>query len=84
MKRRDEDADENSEGEESCTEESDLTKAFEREVDELPSTVEVLEDILDARDVEDLSELSESMYERLATIRETHAKLREKTRKRGY
>ena len=39
---------------------------------------------LDVQDVEDLREISESMYEGLATIRETHAKLREKTRNRGY
>ena len=47
-------------------------------MDELASVVEELEDTLDVQDVEDLRELSESMYEGLATIRETHAKLREK------
>ena len=67
-----------SEEEESCDEESDLTAAFEREMDELASVVEGLEDTMDVQDVEDLRELSESMYEGLATIRETHAKLREK------
>ena len=46
--------------------------------------VEELEDTLDVQDVEVLRELSESMYEGLATTRETHAKLREKTRNRGY
>ena len=54
--------------EESCDEESDLTAAFEREMDELASVVEELEDTLDVQDVEDLRELSESMYEGLATI----------------
>ena len=49
-------------------------------MDELASVVEELEDNLDVQDVEDLRELSESMYEGLATIRETHAKLREKRR----
>ena len=74
--------DPNSEEEESCEEESDLTAAFEREMDELASVVEELEDTLDVEDVEDLRELSESMHEGLATIRETHAKVRE--RNRGY
>ena len=64
--------------------EADLTAAFEREMDELASVVEELEDTSDVQDVEDLRELSESMYEGLATIRETHAKLREKTMNRGY
>ena len=76
--------DPNSEEEESCEEKSDLPRAFEREMDELVSVVEELEDTSDVQDVEDLRELSESMYEGLATIRETHAKLREKTRNRGY
>ena len=76
--------DQNSEEEESCQEESDLTTAFEREIDELASVVEELEDTLGVQDVEDLRELSESMYEGLATIKETHARLREKTRNRGY
>ena len=53
-------------------------------MDELASVVEELEDTLGVQDVEDLRELSESMYEGLATIKETHAKLREKTRNRGY
>ena len=74
----------NSEEEESGEEETDLTAAFEREMDELASAVEELEDTLDVQDVEDLRELSESMYEGLATIRETHAKLRETTTNRGY
>ena len=69
--------DPNSEAEESCEEESELTAAFELEMDELASVVEELEDTLDVQDVEDLRELSESMYEGLATIRETHAQLRE-------
>ena len=43
--------------------------------------VEELEDTLDVQDVEDLRA---SMYEGLATIKETHAKLREQTRNRGY
>ena len=46
--------------------------------------VEELEDTLGVQDVEDLRELSESMSEGLATITETHAQLREKTRNRGY
>ena len=73
---RDDDEDESSEEEASCAEESDLTTAFERELDKLASTVEELEDTLDVQDVEDLRELSESVYQGLATIRETHAKLR--------
>ena len=44
--------------------------AFERELDELASVVEELEDTLGVQDVEDLRELSESMFG-LATIRET-------------
>ena len=64
--------DPNSDEEESCEEESDLTTAFEREMDELASVVEELEDTLD---VEDLRERSESMNEGL--LKETHAKLRE-------
>ena len=72
--------DPNSEEEESCEEESDLTTAFEREMDELASVVEELEDILGVQDVEVLRKFSESVYEGPATIRETHAKLREKTR----
>ena len=71
----------NSEEEESGEEE---TAAFEREMDELASVVEELEDTLDVQNVEDLRHHSESMYERLATIDETRAKLREKTRNRGY
>ena len=47
----------NSEEEESCEEESDLTAAFEREMDELASVVEELEDTMDVQDVEDLREL---------------------------
>ena len=70
--------DPNSEDEESCEEESDLTAVVERLMEELASVVEELEDTLDVQDVEDLRELSESMYEGLATIRETHTKLREK------
>ena len=54
-----------------------MTAAFEREMDELASVVEGLEDTMDVQDVEDLRELSVSMYEGLATICETHAKLRE-------
>ena len=46
-------------------------------MDEVASVVEELEDTLDVQDVEDLRELSESMFEGLATIRETHVKLRE-------
>ena len=57
-----------SEEEESCDEGSDLTAAFECEMDELASVVEELEDTMDVQDVEDLRELSESMYEGLATI----------------
>ena len=49
-----------------------------RELDDLASSVEKLEDTLDVQDVKDVREVSESMYEGLATIRETHAKLREK------
>ena len=60
--------DPNSEEEDSCEEESDLTAAFEREMDELASVVEELEDTLDVQGVKDLRELSESMYEGLATI----------------
>ena len=71
---RDAEEDPNFQGEESCEEESDLTPAFEREMDELASVVEELEDTLDVQDVEDLRELSEPVYEGLATIRETHAK----------
>ena len=59
-----------------------MTAASEREIDELASAVEGLEDTLDVEDVEDLRELSESMYEGLAIIRETHAMLGE-TRNRG-
>ena len=70
---RDEEEDPNSEEEESCAEESDLTTAFEREIDELVLAMEELEDTPDVQDVEDLRELSESTYEGLATIRETHA-----------
>ena len=64
----DAEGDPNSEEGESCEEESDLTAAFEREMDELASVVEELEDTMDVQDVEDLRELSESMYEGLATI----------------
>ena len=81
---RDTEEDPNSEEEESGEEETDLTAAFEREMDELASVMEEVEDALNVQDVEDLRELSESMYEGLVTIRETHAKLREKTRNRGY
>ena len=80
---RDTEEDPNSEEEESGEEETDLTAACEREMDELASVVEELEDTLYVQDVEDLRELSESMYGGLATIRETHAKLRERTRNRG-
>ena len=66
---QDAEEDPNSEKEESCKEESDLTTAFEREVDELATVVEELEDTLDVQDVEDLRELSQSMYEGLATIK---------------
>ena len=69
------------EEEESCEEESDLTAAVESEMDELASMIEELEDTVDVQDVEDLRELPESMYQGLATIRETHAKPREK---RGF
>ena len=81
---QDAEEDPNSEEEVSCEEESDLTTAFEREMDELASVVEELEDTVDVQDVEDLRELSESMSEGLATIKKTHAKLMEKTRNRGY
>ena len=65
-------------------EEPDLTAAFRREMDELASVVEELEYKVDVQDVEDVREFSESMYEGLATVRKTHAKLWEKTRNRGY
>ena len=74
----------NSEEEDSCEEESDLTAAFEREMDELVSVPEELDDTLDVQYVEDIRELAESMYKGLATIREAHGKLREKTRSRRY
>ena len=57
-----------------------MTTAFKREMDELASVVEELEDTLGVQDVEDLQVLSESVYEGPATIKETHAKLRVKTR----
>ena len=81
---RDTQEDPNSEEEESGEEETDLTAAFAREMDELASVVEELENTLDLQDVEDLREPTKSTYEALATIRETHAKLIEKTRNRGY
>ena len=46
--------------------------AAKREMDEVASVVDESEDTLDVQDVEDLRALSESMYEGLATIRETH------------
>ena len=61
-----------SEEEESGEEETDLTAAFEREMDELATVVEEPEDTLKVQDLEDLRELSESMHEGLATICETH------------
>ena len=57
-----------------------MTTAFKREMDELASVVEELEDTLGVQDVEDLREFSGSVYEGPATIKETHAKLREKIR----
>ena len=81
---RDAEEDPTSEEEESGVEETDLAVAFEREMDELASVVEELEDTLDVQDVEDLRELSESTCEGLATVRETDAKLRVKTRNRDY
>ena len=60
---RDTEDDPNSEEEESGEEDTDLTAAFGREMDELASVVEELEDTSDVRDEEDLRELSESMYE---------------------
>ena len=51
---RDEDEDPNSEEEKSCAEESHPTSAFEREVDELASVVEELEDTLDVQDMKDM------------------------------
>ena len=57
-----------------------MTTAFKREMDVLASVVEELEDTLGVHDVEDVQEFSESVYEGPATIKETHAKLREKTR----
>ena len=69
--------DPNSEEEESCEEESYLTADFEREMEELALVVEEQEDTLDVKDVEDLRELSESMYEGLASIRETRKAERE-------
>ena len=44
--------------------------AAKREMDELASVVDELEDTLDVQDVEDLRELSE--YVELATMRETY------------
>ena len=67
----------NSEEEDSCEEESDLTPAFEREMDELASVPEELDDTSDVQDVDDIRELAESMSQGLATIREAHGKLRE-------
>ena len=75
---RDAEEDPNSEEEASGEEERDLTEAFEREMDELAPVVEELDDTFDVQDAEDLREVSESMYEGLATIRETHV-LRELT-----
>ena len=67
-----------SEEEESCDEELDLTAAFEREMDELASVFEELEDTLDVEDFEDLRELSESMYEGLCHhLRDTRKAERE-------
>ena len=53
-----------------------MATTFKREVDALPS--------VRSGCGTDWRELSESMYEGLATIRETHAELRDKTRNRGY
>ena len=72
---RDTEEDPNPEDEESGAEETDLTAAFEREMDELASVVEEMEDTLDVQDVEGLRELSDSTCEGLANIRETHAKV---------
>ena len=46
------DAEEDPSSEQECEEESDLTAAFEREMDEVVSVVEELEDTLDVQDVE--------------------------------
>ena len=82
---RDTEEDPNFEEEESGEQETDLTAAVEREMDELVSVVEELEDTLDAQDVEDLRELSQSPCTTDSSpFRETHAKLRDKTRNRGY
>ena len=54
---QDAEEDPNSEEEESCEEESDLTTASERETDLLASLVEELEETLDVQDVEDLREI---------------------------
>ena len=69
----DADEDPNFDQEESCEEESDLTAAFESEMDELASVVEELEDTLDC-----------TGRGRSARTFRVHAKLREKTRKRGH
>ena len=68
----DEEEDPNSEEDDSCAEESDLTTAFEREMDDLASLVEELGDTLDVQDVEDLRELADPMYEGLATTKNKH------------
>ena len=67
-----------SEEEDSCTEESDLTSAFEREMHALASTVEKLEESLwMLKTWKICRELFGSTYEGLATTRETHTMSRE-------
>ena len=58
----------------------DLTTAVEQETGSLAAMVDDLEESLDVQDVENLRELFESMYEGLVTFKETHAKVRDKTK----
>ena len=58
--------------------ETHLTTVFRRKnwTDSLAAAVVDMEKSLDVQDLEDLRELSDTMYDGLATTRETHAKLR--------
>ena len=62
----------------------DVSQAFDREMDALAAMVDECADTIDENDLEDLRELTDQTHEGLVTIKETHARLREKAKYRGY
>eukprot|EP00975_Prorocentrum_lima_P022161 4662731-Prorocentrum_lima.AAC.1 len=65
-------------------EDGDFSVIFDQELNALAAMVDDCASQLAEDDIEDLRELADHTYEGLVTIKETHAKIREKAKTRGY